>query len=326
MTSPLITFLMNELHLGEREVVRLILTAPERYKVYQISKRNGGKREIAQPAPEVKAAQRAIVRAYLLSLPVHPSATAYSPGSSIIKNASAHSDAGPILKYDFKDFFPSITEKAWISYCLRVGLFSKEDAVRSGRLLFRRPKGGRILRLSIGAPSSPIVSNLLMYDFDERLSKLLEGHKIVYTRYADDLTFSAPRTGNLLEVPKAIRAAMNSMSHPKLALNSQKTVLVTKRYQRNITGLILTLDGNISVGRSRKRLIRAGIDHFIRGKLDVDQTVKLAGIIAFTKGVEPTFFAKLTTRYGNDVMGKIMASTKDYKRPRPETVNRTKRR
>jgi hypothetical protein len=57
MTSPLIERLMQELRITEREVLRLIETAPERYKVYRIKKRRGGTREIAHPARELKAAR-----------------------------------------------------------------------------------------------------------------------------------------------------------------------------------------------------------------------------------------------------------------------------
>ena len=142
MTSPLVEMLVRELRVGEREVLQLIATAPERYKVYSIPKRSGGRREIAQPARELKVAQRAIMRNYLSSLPVHDAAFAYVAGKSIKDNAEIHSKNGSILKYDFENFFPSITEFSWISYCERNNVMDKVDAIRSGRILFRRPKGG----------------------------------------------------------------------------------------------------------------------------------------------------------------------------------------
>jgi hypothetical protein len=316
MSSPLIEFLAKELRMSEREVQVLIATAPERYKVYNIRKRTGGLREIAQPASELKAAQRALVREYLSKLPVHFCATAYKPGSSIRKNAEIHSHNRPILKYDFEEFFPSITERAWISYCEHHEIFDRADAVRSGRIFFRRPKGGRILRLSIGAPSSPVLSNVLLNAFDSEIYDRVSDHKVTYTRYADDMTFSAQRTGNLTVVDKILRSVINRMHAPKLKINEKKTVLVTPKFHRQVTGVVLTNDERVSIGRDRKRSIRAAIHHFATGKLNIDQAVKVAGLLAFAKDVEPQFYARMERVYGREVIQAMKALVKDYHRPR----------
>ena len=316
MSSPLIEFLMRELHMSERDVVRLINTAPERYKTYFIKKRRGGAREIAQPARELKAAQRALVRKFLADLPVHDCATAYRPGASIRKNAEAHAHNRPILKYDFQEFFPSITEHAWLSYCEKHGIFDRSDAIRAGRLLFRRPKGGSILRLSIGAPSSPILSNILLNSFDTEIHKRVSAHKITYTRYADDMTFSARRTGNLTVVDKIIRSVLKGMSSPKLKLNRDKTVLVTPKFHRQITGLVITLDERVSIGRERKRKLRAAIHRFSRDGLEQREAAVLAGNLAFAKDVEPEFYTRMERVYGKAVLDELNACAAGYRRRR----------
>lgn len=305
MTSPLIELLIRELRVSEREVLHLIATAPERYKVYTIPKKRGGRREIAHPAKELKVAQRAIMREYLCKLPVHDAAFGYVKGRSIKDNAEFHSGKGPILKYDFEEFFPSITEFAWLSYCERHNVFDKEDAVRSGRILFRRPKGGRILRLSIGAPSSPMLSNILLYDFDSAVSELVGNHKIRYSRYADDLTFSAPRTGFLNEVDKIIRSVISKSKSPKLKLNEAKTVLATNKVRRRVTGLILKLDGGVSIGRNNKRIIRSSIDHFVKGDFDNNNVPALAGYLSHIWNVERDFYRRLEKVYGEDALARI---------------------
>jgi RNA-directed DNA polymerase len=317
MSSDLIEFLMRELLISRREIDRLIHSAPERYKVYYIIKRSGGFREIAHPATELKVAQRAIAREYLNKLPIHQCATAYKPGSSIKQNAEMHIHNRPILKYDFKDFFPSITEQAWLSYCMKHELFERADAIRSGRLLFRRPRGGRILRLSVGAPSSPVLSNILLNDFDEEINSRVLDHKITYTRYADDMTFSALRTGNLMVVDKILRSAINRIKSPRLIINSDKTIMVTPKYRRQVTGLILTLDGKVSIGRDRKREIRAAIHHYALGKLDSAMAAKLAGNLGFAKDVDPEFFKRMEMVYGRDILNQLKQSVKGYKRKEP---------
>lgn len=314
MSSPLIEFLMRELRMSERDVTRLISTAPERYKVYKIKKRRGGFREIAQPARELKAAQRALVKEYLSNLPVHDCATAYKSGSSIRRNAEAHAHNRPILKYDFEEFFPSITERAWLSYCEHHGLFDRSDAIRAGRLLFRRPKGGRILRLSIGAPSSPVLSNILLHAFDTEIHRRVSAHKITYTRYADDMTFSALRTGNLMVVDKILRSVLNRITSPSLKINAAKTILVTPKFHRQITGLVLTHDGRVSLGRGRKRTLRAAIHRFSLGELDRASAVKLAGTLAFAKDAEPEFYTRMERVYGKEVLDELKASVVGYRR------------
>lgn len=78
-----------------------------------------------------------------------------------------------------------------------------------GTFLFHRArKSSEVLILAIGAPSSPRLSNVLMHDFDQMVSEEVKSDKIVYTRYADDLTFSAPRTGHLTRVEPALAKAI----------------------------------------------------------------------------------------------------------------------
>ena len=255
--------------------------------------------------------QRALIAHVLSKLPVHSAATAYQPGTSIRANAERHIHNGPILKYDFKEFFPSLRDNDWDKYCKTHTLFgSDEDIWISTRILFKRTPGSTVLRLAIGAPSSPQLSNILMHDFDKRMTALVEASKVTYTRYADDLTFSAPRTGYLNIVDKALRQTLKDMRSPRLTINEEKTVLATKKYRRVVTGLVLSNDGAVSLGRDRKRLIRATLHHAQTGKLSRDEVVKLAGILSFAQDVEPTFLVSLKKTYGEDLIARIKATKK----------------
>jgi hypothetical protein len=98
--------LVENLGMSFSDVERIIASAPARYFVFQIDKRSGGKRTIAQPARELKAIQHYILREKLSLFPIHESATAYMSGNSIAKNASAHIVSKITLKMDFEGFFP----------------------------------------------------------------------------------------------------------------------------------------------------------------------------------------------------------------------------
>ncbi|MBN9018038.1 MAG: retron St85 family RNA-directed DNA polymerase [Rhizobiales bacterium] len=290
-------------------VGRVLRSAPVRYKTYLIPKRTNGFREISQPAVEVKALQRGLIEILLRDLPVHEAATAYRVGMSIKDNAQRHAGNGPILKMDFKDFFPSIKPRDWISYCTETGvLIDQTDIHLTTLLLFHRPKGTSGMRLAIGAPSSPFLSNALMFNFDKAIAEAVAKDHVRYTRYADDLTFSAPRTGHLVNVEKIVRSVLRGLEYPRLLVNQDKTTRVTRKYGRKVTGLTLTNDGRVSIGHGRKRQIRAAVHHASLGKLDERSLAELKGLLGFANSAEPQFVITLIEKYGADIIHQIQKS------------------
>lgn len=309
--TELIDRLIQATGLSKRDLLNLIATAPRRYKTYRVPKRNGkGYRTISQPARELKAIQRALLEGYLKDLPVHQAAMAYRAEHSIRDNALAHVENGPILKLDFSDFFPSIRPVDWHRYCDDRGLFKDEEERRqTTRILFHYSKQKGTLCLAIGAPTSPHLSNLLMFEFDAAISAAVSEDYVTYTRYADDLTFSAKRTGYLVNVEKQTKKILKKLSWPRrLQINASKTVLATRRYHRQVTGLVLSNQSQVSIGHERKRRISAAVHHALHGKLTTEQLAQLSGMLAFVNAVEPTFLAILEKKYGSAVLGQIKAA------------------
>jgi hypothetical protein len=246
----------------------------------------------------------------LSGLRLHDAATAYRDNLSIANNAAAHVQNGPILKYDFKDFFPSLSAADWRAYCHKHALFDDEnDIYLTSKIFFHSPRKGSPLRLAIGAPSSPLLSNILMYDFDKRITELLAPQKIIYTRYADDMTFSAKRTGYLNAVDKTLRRVLREQTSPNLRLNEEKTVLATKKYKRCVTGLVLSNEGKVSLGHERKKKIRAAIHHYINNKIENEKLSHLRGLIAFAISVEPDFVERLRNKFGSECIDRLLGRT-----------------
>ena len=294
----------------ERDVRLIMRTAPRRYKTYKIEKRNGGERLISQPAKEVKILQRLFAAEYLKDLPVHPAAMAYEKGTSIRENADRHSPNGPMLKLDFSQFFPSIRARDWAAYAEQHAILEDaDDRELAGSLLFHHAKGSSTLRLAIGAPTSPHLSNLLMYEFDRQMFDKASGEVVTYTRYADDLTFSAKRTGYLQPIEKLVRQTLRDIDFPKLKLNDQKRVFATRKYRRMVTGIILTNENRLSIGRDRKKLIRSMIHHYVEKKLPVGELPRLRGLLAFAKDVEPEFVLRMTVKYGAETLAALSTPT-----------------
>ncbi|UNP28454.1 retron St85 family RNA-directed DNA polymerase [Lysobacter gummosus] len=285
---------------------RIASSAYLRYKKFVIPKSNGRDfRFVAQPAKEVKAIQRALVEILGAYLPVHDSATAYRIGLSICDNARRHASAKFITKLDFSDFFPSIDAPA-LSAHLRAHIANISDAevMFIMNACLWRPEGRQVL--CIGAPSSPMLSNSVMFEFDTLISGLASQADVVYTRYSDDITVSSREPDKLRGIEIAIRKACATMSHPKLEINEKKRVAVGRGNAMRVTGLTLTNAADVSVGRLRKRGVRAGINRYVNGDLDDDQVERLKGELAFVLSVEPNFAEALLRSYGAMSLSKIL--------------------
>ncbi len=308
MTDTLLGEMSKDLLLPNVMLDYLIRSAPHRYKVYPIPKRSGsGMRIIAQPAREVKELQYWVIKNIFPLMAVHPTATAYMTGKNIRNNCKAHVNDAYLLKLDFKDFFPSIKGEDFFQYVRSNDNIQISDAELQKliKILFWCPKGQTHLQLSIGAPSSPYLSNAIMYKFDFEIAKFCSPLLINYTRYADDMTFSMREKTNRGLVLQRVLEILNELPFPRLEINQKKTVFGSKAHRRMVTGLIISNDGKVSLGRERKRNIRAQIHHFITGKLSDRDRVKLRGMLAFVLDIEPDFFRRMEEKYGNKVINSI---------------------
>lgn len=285
----------------------LIFTAAYRYKLHHIEKRHGrGKRLIAQPTAEIKLLQRWAIEKYVNRLPVHRAATAYRSGVSIKDHAAVHAANRYLLKLDFRDFFPSILGTHFLMHLKSHMKISEEDANLLMRLLFRFDREMQDYVLSIGAPSSPAVSNTVMYDFDNALTNFCKAHDIIYTRYADDLALSTSKPKVLDDAFQFIKQLCREMPYPRLQLNDAKTVFTSKKHRRQLTGLILTNEGKPSLGREKKRLIRSMAHRFSLNQLPQDQILHLRGLLAFAFSIEPMFFISINRMIGEEAFHRLM--------------------
>lgn len=298
-TVPLFQRLLARSPFSEHELIVLIATAPSRYKVHYIEKRGGrGRREIAQPTKEIKFLQRLLIKHELDTLTIHDAAVAYRAGLSIADHARPHAQGRYLLKLDFKDFFPSIK---WPTLAYRLAQdteYSEVELWMLGNLLCRKAKSSGVLQLSIGAPSSPHVSNYVLHEFDSRLTDFCVRCSVRYSRYADDLAFSTNTPGALNIVEKEVRRLLGELEYLGLRLNEEKSVNVSTKARRTLVGLILSNDGRASIGRDAKRELRLAMHHAARGVLEPTQIANLRGRLAFTYGIDPDFVDRLLAQYG----------------------------
>ncbi len=219
------------------------------YTTFSIPKSNGSLREINAPIPKLMWSQRWILDNILNKIPVSAANTAYTKGSSIIKNAIPHVGANVVLKMDIESFFPSISFERVMSIYLEIGY------VYSVALLLAKLSCYKGV-LPQGAPTSPMLANLICRRLDLRLENLAKKMGFRYTRYADDLTFSGD---SLIDgLSKSVKKIIQSEG---FSLSTKKTKVMRRNTSQRVTGLVTNNKPNIP--REYYRKVRAIIHNCI---------------------------------------------------------------
>jgi retron-type reverse transcriptase len=279
----------------------------DHYHRFAIEKRNGEQRRISAPKAVMRAAQQGILREILSKVPIHSTATAYRPGSSIVTNARHHVGQAVVIRLDIADFFPTITRRRVrglfqsLGYSAGVATILALLTTDDSRLEATERSPMHIdASLPQGACTSPAISNIICARLDARLNGLSKKHGFTYTRYADDMTFSHPN-GNA-PVGRLMSSAACILVEEGFALNQAKT-RVTRSHQRQIvTGLVV--NERVAIPREDLRRFRAilhgverdGFEHASR-TLGRDVRDYARGYLAFVQMVEPDKAAQFRARH-----------------------------
>jgi len=237
------------------------------YKRFQIPKKSGGTRQISAPMPRLKRAQEWVLRNILDKVPVHDAAHGFRKGRSIVSNAVPHAGADVVVNLDLRDFFPTITYRRIRGVFRKLGyseqvatifaLICSEPRVETVQLDGRTwyvAKGERFLPQ--GAPTSPAITNLLCRRLDARLAHVAKQLGFRYTRYADDLTFSASGE-SAANVGKVLRRVRYVVEKEDLRVHPDKTRVWRKGRRQEVTGLVV--NKKVSVSRQLLRRFRATV-------------------------------------------------------------------
>lgn len=254
------------------------------YREFTIPKRSGGLRTISAPYPALLDCQRWINQHILSKVAIHSAAHGFASRKSIITNAQVHVGKEYFLKVDIKNFFPSITINQVITVFKNLGYTHKVSFYLASICCYEKV-------LPQGAPTSPMLSNIIATSMDNRLSRFARKFKLSYTRYADDLAF----TGSSITV-KHLQYITEIIQDCGFTVNPSKTLLQQKRNKRILTGISIA-EQQIKIPRNYKRRLKMEI-HCIR-KFGIvmhirNQRIKnpnhlstLIGRIQFWLSVEP---------------------------------------
>jgi RNA-directed DNA polymerase len=239
------------------------------YRRFALPKKTGGVRTISAPMPRLKRAQYWVLDQLLAKVPVHAAAHGFLPGRSIVSNAEPHCGQDVVINLDLKDFFPGIHFPrikgvfCGLGYSQTVAsllaLLCSENACDEltvdGERFFVGGKGHERV-LPQGAPTSPMLTNVLCRKLDRRLAGLAAKLGFAYTRYADDLTFSAAgdaahRVGRLLRQVHHVLRDEGFTPHP------DKQRVMRRGARQEVTGVVV--NDKPSVSRSERRKLRAAL-------------------------------------------------------------------
>jgi len=225
---------------------KMINNSQKKYHNFDISKRSGGKRKISMPERELKEVQKLIKEKILENITISEKAYGFVKNKSIKTNAKEHLNKEKILNIDLKDFFPSIHRNRIYYIFKYLCGYSNDVSFCLTKLVTYKNS------LPQGAPTSPILSNIVAFMMDIRLEGLAKKLNIKYTRYADDITFS----GNKEVInDKLLECLKNIIDECGFVINEKKTRFANRGSRQEVTGLIVN-NNTINVPRKYIREIR----------------------------------------------------------------------
>ena len=211
------------------------------YRKAKLPKKSGGFRNLSVPDEVLKSIQKQIAEVLLIHSPTSRYAKAYRFGSSTLRNAKHHVGKQVVLKLDILHFFDSIRYSTVKDKVFPEEIYAEPLRILLTMLCYYKDA------LPQGAPSSPAITNIILYEFDEQMGQWCQERGIAYTRYCDDITFSGDF--DLAEVIRFVRLELKKMG---FLLNEKKTRIQRPGQQQTVTGIVVNEKLSIPADYRRK--------------------------------------------------------------------------
>ncbi|HWB02605.1 MAG TPA: reverse transcriptase family protein [Verrucomicrobiales bacterium] len=263
------------------------------YVRFTVPKKSGGTRELAAPHHDTAAAQMWILVNILERVPVRESAHGFVKGRSIMSNAVPHVRRDAVVNVDLKDFFPTITFPRVRGIFEGLG-YSPAAATVLALLCTESPRrtveyDGKTLHVATGARAlpqgactSPALSNLAARKLDARLNGLARKTGWTYTRYADDLTFSA--SGETAKQCGGLLTALRRFcAEEGFTVNEKKTRVQRQNTQQTVTGIVVNRRPNVP--RDLYRRLRAILHNARKTGLAAQNTENHPNFVMWVQGM-----------------------------------------
>jgi Retron-type reverse transcriptase len=252
------------------------------YVTYKLKKKIGGFRTIDAPSKKLKEIQRWILNNILYNLKVNKNAHGFIPKRSVATNAKIHVGQELVMGIDLKDFFPSIKFNRVRGLFRSIGYNEDVSTILAELCTFN-------WRLPQGAPTSPMISNLIASNLDTKLTRFCLKRNLLYSRYADDITISGGKA-----LPRYKTLIFRIIDKEGFNINFEKVRIQGRGSRQSVTGLVV--NDKMSIGRKKKKIMKS-IVHKISGKGSIEANEKhnpffketIYGWLSFINIIEPEF-------------------------------------
>ena len=235
--------LERDLDISTKTLYAVSNNISKHYHKAKLPKKSGGYRKLSVPDEILKAIQKQIADVLLIHMPVSRYAKAYRFGSSTLRNAKHHVGKQVVLKLDILHFFDSIRYSTVKDKVFPEEIYAEPLRILLTMLCYHKDA------LPQGAPSSPAITNIILYEFDEQIGLWCRERGIAYTRYCDDMTFSGDF--DPAEVIRFVRLELKKLG---FLLNEQKTRIQRPGQQQSVTGIVV--NEKLSIPSDYRRKLR----------------------------------------------------------------------
>lgn len=295
----------------------IINNIDKQYTHIKIPKRKGGYREIVDPSPELKELQRYISNFLqnTLLLHTHNAAHAYIKKRDILTNANVHKSSKMFLTLDIHNFFGSISKETLKNELLKLNNIAYFEN--------QKPFLDKLLEpcvlnnvLPQGSPTSPLLSNLIMIEFDEKISNMALSNRLKYTRYADDLFISGEEINKPEWVKRYVQNQLHNISKD-LNLNDEKTKILRpgKCY---LAGIKINKENKLTFGHEQKTNLKHNIYNLfikdINNECSKEEVQEILGLFSYAHRIEPAYFNYIETKYLKQFKSKSKTLTEHFKK------------
>ena len=264
-------------------LIRQIIHRPSfHYREFPLVKADGSERKISTPKSYLKVVQWWILDNILRPRSLLPCVHGFRGGFSYVTNAKSHSASRHILNIDIKSFFDSISGAQIMNVFSSFG-YSESGSFTLASLTTKSDIA------PTGAPTSPMLANMIFRETDAALLAYSTEKGLVYTRYADDLTFSCQDRISyevLDDVTKIVRNA-------GFNLNPNKTKFMGPGDRKEVTGVVV--NSELSAPKEWRNSARGYLNHVQRNVKDCAGEIgKVRGIYGILKQFDPEHTKPLT--------------------------------
>ena len=234
------------------------------YQSFEIPKKNGEIRCINAPQEPLKHVQRLLAKRLMAVqeenyLKSNAIVHGFTRKRGIITNGKSHRNKRFVLNIDLEDFFDSFHFGRVKGYFQKNQFFMLPEEVAACIANIACYNG----KLPQGAPSSPVITNLICAILDRRLAAIAKKFRLTYTRYADDLTFSTNSKVFLEKKDELLSEIYAVIEKSGFKVNHYKTRISYRDSRQEVTGLVV--NNKISVKREYYKKTRSMLDHLYRG-------------------------------------------------------------